>query len=152
MARVTVEDVAQGIRNRWAAVTALDALVPAESVYVGRAAEGTAFPYAVLTVTEGTGIAMTGGKKLQRFKVKVEAYTATSPATASTLRGYLNTAFAGRAGDPTSGVTVATAVAVVHCQDDGGGGDVTELTGVRHDNADTVKLTAGYEVLLQSQY
>lgn len=48
MADVTLWDIAEGVKTTWAAATSLTAIIPANRLYLGRAAESTVpLPYAV---------------------------------------------------------------------------------------------------------
>jgi hypothetical protein len=149
---VTVNNVSAGIRTRWAAVSALNALVPSTAVFLGRGAEKVSTtalvpPYARLVVTETSRELFSGSPYLAKFRVEVEAYTAAEPAVAGTVHEALNAAFNGTDSAPAAGITVPNATAVL------GSialpGAATRPTGERIDGKDVVRVSAAFEVMLQ---
>ncbi len=146
MPAVTPDDVADGIRAGWAAGT-VNGLIPATSLYKGRAAERTAFPYARLVIEEGDRRLYSGGAYHQPFNVTVEAYSAAVSPNAGSVRAAVDSLLSGTSLDPTAGLVVPNATKVLHTRGLSGGG--SEPTGERLDGADVVKVTARYEVLIQ---
>lgn len=147
MPTVTDSDVAAGVRTRWAAVSALTSIIPAASVWRGRAPERQAFPYARINVTEEDRELTSGAAYLARFRVEIDCYLAAEPPGAGTLRAALDAAFNGTSTDPTAGLTVANATAVLHCL--ALPGTTSRPTTERVDGADVVRVSASFEVYLQ---
>lgn len=145
MPLVTSDDVRAGFLTRWAAVPELNGIIAAEKVYEGRAAEGTAPPYARLVTTEGTRELMTGAVYLQRFNVRVEAFTLAEGGTPS-IRTALDAAFAGTSAAPAAGLAV-TSGSVIHSKGLPGGS--TAPTYRRIDGKDVNQVTAYFEILVQ---
>lgn len=153
MATPTVNDVAAGVRTRWAAVSALHALVPATAVFLGRAAEKvsatpTSPPYARLVVTETDRELFSGAAYLVRFRVDVDAHTAAEPPVAGTVRAALDAAFNGTSSAPAAGLTVSNATAVLSST--ALSGATARPTGERIDGKDVVRVSCSYEVFVQA--
>lgn len=147
MAAVSDSDVAAGLLTRWAAVGALTAVIPTASVWRGRAPERQAFPYARFTVTEEDRELTSGAAYLARFRVEIDCYVAAEPPAAGTLRAALDSAFNGTASDPTAGVTVSTATAVLHSM--ALPGATSRPTAERVDGKDVVRVSAAFEIYVQ---
>ena len=147
MPTVSDSDVAAGIRTRWAAVSALTAIIPAASVWRGRAPERQSFPYARFNVTEEDRELTSGPAYLVRFRLEIDCYLAAEPPGAGTLRAALDAAFNGTSTDPTAGLTVSNATAVLHCM--ALPGTTSRPTTERVDGADVVRVSASFEVYLQ---
>lgn len=144
---VTDTDIAASVRTRWAAVAALEAIVPAASVYRGKVGENTAYPNARLKVIEGDTELTSGSITLTKWRVEIECYVSTQPPIGNTLRAALDAAFQGSDTAPAAGLSVTNATAVLHSMALPGGR--TEPTGERQDNKDTLRTTASYEILVQ---
>lgn len=151
MPTVTPDDVRAGFLARWAAVPGLQNQIPAARVYESRAAEQTELPYARLTTRAGGSEGTSGNRYLQRFTVQVEAYTngeaVPDNALPANVAGALDEAFRGDEANPSAGLTVPHATAVVRSKALPGGGSAT--TGRRVDAKDVVRVTAAYEILVQ---
>ena len=152
MPTVTDSDVAAGLLTRWAATAALHALVPATTVFRGRAAEkfsGTISrpPYAKLTVSEQGRQLFSGPKYLTTFSITVEAYTAAEPPVANALRSALDAAFNGTTAAPAAGLTAANGTVISSFAESG---TTTRPTGERIDGKDVVKTTAAYKILVEA--
>lgn len=148
----TVNDVAAGVRTRWAAVTALNAIVPATAVFLGRAAEkvsGTvsAPPYARLVVTETERELFSGSVYVAKFRVEVDAFTAADPPVAGDLRAALDAALNGTSTTPAAGLTVANATVLSSMALPGA---TARPTGERIDGKDTVRVSCSFEAMLQA--
>jgi hypothetical protein len=150
MPTVTTLDVAAGLRTRWAAVSALVAVVPVARVFVGRTGEKisgtiTQPPYARLNITEGEPELFSGPAYVQDFDVMVEVYL-TDETTPNTLRSNLDAAFHGGSTTPTAGITVSNAT-VLHSMARGGGN--VKPTNERINGKDVLRVTANYRLKLE---
>lgn len=144
----TASDVADAVRTRWAADATLNGLVPAERVYVGRAAERTAWPYAVLTV-EATGWEPTSlNRGLLTWALTVEAYCNGDPPDAPAIHASLLRLLSGRGSSPGAGLVIAHAAGVVGCRPQPGG--ACRPTGERRDAADVVKVTERFSIAAEA--
>ena len=153
MPTVTINDVAAGVRTRWAAVSALHALVPSTTVFLGRVAEkvsatASAPPYARLVVTETGRELFSGAAYLVKFRVDVDAYTAAEAPVSGTVRAALDAAFNGTSSAPAAGLTVSNATAVLSSM--ALPGATSRPTGERIDGKDVVRVSCSYEVMVQA--
>lgn len=145
MALPTPDDMADGIRTRWAAVSALNTAIPATRVYSGRIAEGVAFPNARLKVADDSRELNSGSLVLQKYRVTIEAYVV-DDAAAKAARKALDSAFDGSSSDPKAGLTCADATVIWSRLQPGGS---STPTNERLNGEDVVRVTATYMVLVQ---
>lgn len=132
---------------------ALQAIVPATAVFLGRAAEKvsttiTAPPYARLTVVETDRELFSGDQYVAQFRVDVDAYTAAEPPVAGTLRAALDAAFNGNLASPSAGLTVANATGVLVSR--AIPGSTARPTTERVDGKDVIRVSASYEIVLEA--
>lgn len=148
MGMVTDDDVAEGVRSRWAALTGtgqVGDLIPVARVYRDVAAEKTPFPFAVLKVEETGRELFSGNTVLVDYLVTVEAYLTADAADGPTRRA-IEAAFGGSAGAVTAGLTVPNA-GVVHCL--GRPGGATRPTAERVDGKDVKRVVAAFDLKVQ---
>ncbi len=146
MPQVSDDDVMTGVRTRWAAVPALNTLVPAARVYRDRAAESTPRPYAAVEVEEEDREYFSGSAFLAKYTVRVFVFTLAAAGDAAAIRQAVDTAFGGTLASPTAGLTVPNAT-VAHCLARPGG--AVKPTAERVDGSDAVQVAAVFEVLVQ---
>ena len=146
---ISTDDIAAAFRTRWAAASLLSALVPAAAVYLGRAAEATALPYARLLIDEGV-LRWTSGRRYQKdFAVTVEVYT-NDPAAAPAVRHAVDAAFGASVADPAGGLSLpAAGDYVTHSLPAAGGG--TAPANERRDGNDILRVTGKFAVLTEGQ-
>lgn len=120
--------------------------MPAAGVYVGRAAEKTPLPYAVLAVRLVSTELTAGRLFLQTFEAAVDGYTQETP-SAGSVQAATILAFLGPPDDPAAGLTLASG-RVVHSVL--AAGDGTGVTQVRLDGADINKVSTRFTILTQT--
>lgn len=149
MATVSDSDVAAAVLTRWAAVSALNNLIPSTAVWRGRATERSTMPYATLVVTEQDRELTSGAIYLATFVVDFECYTNDPAATTAALSAALDAAFNGTSSAPAAGLSVTNATAVLHSMRDGGGTSRPTMSDRSGGSKDTRRTTASYRILLQ---
>jgi hypothetical protein len=141
------DDVATGLRTRWASVAVLEALLPASRVYLGTVAEGTAWPYATLTIEEGDIEYLSGPSVLQDFSVLIEAFCWADTAEAGPIRAQLNTAFGGTDSNPSASLTVPGSFGVIYCFCAAGG--TVRPSEFRQDGRDAIRVAGTFNIKLE---
>ena len=149
MAVVTDSDVAAAVLTRWAAVSALNAIIPSTGVWRGRATERSTLPYATVVVTEQDRELTSGSAYLATFLVEIEAYTNDTGTTTAALSAALDAAFNGSSSAPAAGLSVTNATAVLYAQADGGATSRPTANERSGGSKDTRRTTAKYRVLVQ---
>jgi hypothetical protein len=142
----TPDDMADGIGTRWAAAS-INGIIPKARVYVGRVAEGVAWPNARLKVVEESRELNSGKLVLLKYRVTIECYVITA-ASAKSTRKALDAAFAGSNSDPSAALTCEDAAVIWSRVQPGGS---SETTGERINGEDIVKVTAVYLILVEAQ-
>ena len=120
--------------------------MPAGGVYVGRAAENTAPPYAVLTVKLAGTEPTSGLLFLQTFEASVDCYTQSTP-SAGSVQAATILAFLGTPAAPAAGLSLASGRAVHSLLT---AGDGTSVTQVRIDGVDVYKVSTRFTILTQT--
>jgi hypothetical protein len=148
MSLLTDKDIEGACRTRWAAAAVLNALIPAARVYADRIAEKTAWPAALLRVTEGEITRMGSANYLRAFRIEVVAECRTVDGDAEAIRSALSGAFGGTAADSTAGLTVSGAT-VLHCLEADGGGIRPKPAGVpRQDGSDLLRVVSEFDLMI----
>ena len=148
MSLPNVDNIVDAYLTRWAAVSALNSLVPSTSVYTGLTAELIGFPKARIMVEDGPSEYTSGAKFFMKFKVKFETFIL-GPTNATAIRAALDAAFqASTATGPSAGLTVTNAVGVIHSKRQPGG--TLAPTGEKINNQNVNKIACEYELMLEA--
>lgn len=148
MALPTPTDVSTALAIRWAALTALNAIIPAASkLYLGRTAERTAFPRARAMVEKTGSEGTSGPLVLVKFGVVVEAYVLDSDSTAvggliEKLMNWNN----GMAGSVGWNLPNGLMIQVKPLP-----GGTTKPTGEQRDGKDVVIVSSKWEALVEGE-
>ena len=146
MAMPTIMGVADAIRTKWGDDTTLNGLIDSSKVYFDRAAEGTAFPYAVLKIDSAQSERLTDGLYLTRYSVNVESYITSSGSVVNDIQSAIMNTLTGGPSDPAAGLSVTDGNVIgsklvpsaTRCN----------VTGERVDSNDVVKLSVRIEILV----
>lgn len=151
MADVTLIDVFEGARSTWAAAGAsVTNVVAASKVYFGRAPEGTALPYVVVTTKDvsayfGGTEYFSGAKYVKSTQVTFAVYC-TRATDLSALSSAMSDAFGWSSTDDNGVWTIPNAVKVLSAMPEV---DALELEEERIDGEDVIRLESTYTLKLE---
>lgn len=150
MADVTLWDIGAGAKATWAAAASLTAIVPADRVYLLRAAEGTPLPYCVIEFQDvsayfGGTEYFSGGQYVKVTRVDFGVY-GTPQTDWGTLSLAMSDVFGWTSANPRGSWVIANATVLSAMPEVEG----IEATDVRVDGQDVVKYASSFSVRMQA--
>jgi hypothetical protein len=150
MADVTIWNIASGVKTTWAAAATLTAIIPAERVYFGRAAEETPLPYCVFTFNDvsayfGGTEYFSGSKYVKVTRVNFEMY-GTKDTDWGTLGQGISDVFGWTSTDPNGTWSIPNATVLDAMPEVEG----IEITEPRHDGQDIIKYSSSITVKMEA--
>ena len=149
MADVTLWDISKGVRDTWAASSALVALIPANRLYYQRAPEATQYPLATYEFEDisaffGGTEYYSGRDYIKMTRVKFAVY-ATQDYDFSALAQVMNNTFGWSNETPDATWQIPNAEVLSAMPEVEG----IEVTGERYQNLDIIKYTSSFTLTLQ---
>ena len=150
MPDVTIWNIAAGVRTTWAAATSLTAIIPADRLYLMRAAEETPVPYAVFTFEDvsayfGGTEYFSGSAYVKVTRVLFDLY-GTQQTDWGTLSQAVNDTFGWSSTDVNASWSIPNATVLSAMPEVEG----VEVTDVRADGLDVIKYSTSITVTMQA--